>query len=80
MKKAEKGGHCSFLMPQPRQPPAVSQCVFRNENGENFCREHIVNRATFKWSFGALFIICLWLAGCAELAYQYMNDPSRDAW
>jgi len=23
---------------------------------------------------------CLWLAGCAELAYQHMNNPSRDAW
>jgi hypothetical protein len=23
---------------------------------------------------------CLWLAGCAKLAYQHMNDPSRDAW
>lgn len=25
-------------------------------------------------------IICLWLAGCAKLAYQHMNDPSRDVW
>jgi ubiquinone/menaquinone biosynthesis C-methylase UbiE len=23
---------------------------------------------------------CLWLSGCAELAYRHMNDPSRDAW
>src|SRR6185436_9225961 len=23
---------------------------------------------------------CLWLAGCATLAYEHMNDPSRDAW
>lgn len=28
----------------------------------------------------ALFIGSLWFAGCAELAYQHMNDPSRDAW
>jgi predicted methyltransferase len=26
------------------------------------------------------FIVCLALAGCAKLAYQHMNDPSRDAW
>lgn len=25
-------------------------------------------------------IACLWLVGCAALAYQHMNDPSRDAW
>ena len=24
--------------------------------------------------------MCFVLAGCAELAYQHMNDPSRDAW
>lgn len=28
----------------------------------------------------ALFIGSLWFAGCAELAYQHMNDLSRDAW
>ena len=29
----------------------------------------------------AIFLLmCLWLAGCAKLAYQHMNDPSRDAW
>lgn len=28
----------------------------------------------------ALFIGSLWFAGCAELAYQHMNDPSRDTW
>ena len=29
----------------------------------------------------AIFLIaCLWLVGCAKLAYQHMNDPSRDAW
>lgn len=27
-----------------------------------------------------LFIICFWLAGCAEFAYQRMNDPARDGW
>ena len=27
-----------------------------------------------------LLIACLCLAGCARLAYQHMNDPSRDAW
>ena len=31
-------------------------------------------------SLGALFIGSLWFAGCAELAYQHMNDPSRDVW
>src|SRR4029079_2997825 len=25
-------------------------------------------------------IACLWLVGCAKLAYQHLNDPSRDAW
>ena len=25
-------------------------------------------------------IACLCLVGCAKLAYQHMNDPSRDAW
>jgi len=29
----------------------------------------------------AIYLIaCLWLVGCAALAYQHMNDPSRDAW
>ena len=28
----------------------------------------------------ACSVVCLCLAGCAELAYQHMNDPSRDAW
>ena len=28
----------------------------------------------------ACLVACLCLAGCAELAYQHMNDPSRDAW
>jgi arsenite methyltransferase len=28
----------------------------------------------------AVFIGSLWFAGCAELAYQHMNDPSRDTW
>ena len=29
----------------------------------------------------AIFLIaCLCLVGCAKLAYQHMNDPSRDAW
>ncbi len=37
-------------------------------------------RASLNRSFSALVIVCLWLAGCAGLAYQYMNDPSRDAW
>jgi predicted methyltransferase len=39
-----------------------------------------MKRASSNRSFGALVIGCLWLAGCAGLAYQYMNDPSRDAW
>jgi arsenite methyltransferase len=29
---------------------------------------------------GVLFVCCWWLSGCAGLAYQHMNDPSRDAW
>jgi arsenite methyltransferase len=29
---------------------------------------------------GALLIISLWLAGCAEWGYRHMNDPARDAW
>src|SRR5688572_31886357 len=29
---------------------------------------------------GLFLLSCLWLSGCAYLAYQYMNDPSRDAW
>jgi arsenite methyltransferase len=29
---------------------------------------------------GTLFLAGLWLSGCAGLAYQHMNDPSRDAW
>jgi arsenite methyltransferase len=27
-----------------------------------------------------LIVGCLWISGCARLAYQQMNDPSRDAW
>jgi predicted methyltransferase len=27
-----------------------------------------------------VFVTCVWLAGCAGLAYQQMNDPSRDVW
>lgn len=27
-----------------------------------------------------VLLTCLWLAGCAGLAYQQMNDSSRDAW
>ena len=27
-----------------------------------------------------VFLMCLSLAGCDRLAYQQMNDPSRDAW
>ncbi len=30
--------------------------------------------------WGVLILVGLWLAGCAELAYRHMNDPSRDAW
>ena len=29
---------------------------------------------------GALLIVNLWLAGCAEWGYRRINDPSRDAW
>ncbi len=31
-------------------------------------------------SFGALLALVLSFTGCAELTYQQMNDPSRDAW
>jgi arsenite methyltransferase len=30
--------------------------------------------------FGLFLVWCLWVSGCAQLAYQHMNDPSRDAW
>src|SRR5262245_65188576 len=39
-----------------------------------------MKRASVNTSFRVLFVGSLWLAGCAELAYQHMNDPSRDAW
>jgi hypothetical protein len=29
---------------------------------------------------GLIAAWCLWLSGCAGLAYRHMNDPSRDAW
>ena len=29
---------------------------------------------------GALLLFGLHFAGCAEMAYRHMNDPSRDAW
>ena len=29
---------------------------------------------------GLFVFMCLFLAGCAKLAYQHMNDPSRDVW
>ena len=32
------------------------------------------------WALVSLLVTSLWLAGCAELAYQHMNDPSRDSW
>ncbi|HJT19065.1 MAG TPA: methyltransferase domain-containing protein [Nitrospira sp.] len=28
----------------------------------------------------ASLIVLVWAAGCGEMAYRYMNDPSRDAW
>jgi ubiquinone/menaquinone biosynthesis C-methylase UbiE len=36
--------------------------------------------ASLQSRIGLFFISCLWLSGCANLAYQHMNDPSRDAW
>ena len=41
-----------------------------------------MNKALLKLNRGwvALCFICLWFAGCAEMAYQHMNDPSRDTW
>jgi len=38
-----------------------------------------MKKTTLNRTVGALFIGSLWYAGCAELAYQHMNDPSRDA-
>jgi len=40
----------------------------------------MMKRASLNRCFGALVIVCLWLSGCAELAYRHMSDPSRDAW
>jgi arsenite methyltransferase len=31
-------------------------------------------------NLGLIAAWCLWLSGCAGLAYRHMNDPSRDAW
>jgi predicted methyltransferase len=28
----------------------------------------------------ASLVVPAWAAGCGELAYRYMNDPSRDVW
>ena len=39
-----------------------------------------MKRVSVNTIFRVLFVGSLWLAGCAELAYQHMNDPSRDAW
>ena len=33
-----------------------------------------------KQQIAIVFVTCLSLAGCGKLAYQHMNDPSRDAW
>jgi len=37
-------------------------------------------RASFPRRFRALLVLGLYLAGCADMAYRHMNDPSRDAW
>jgi predicted methyltransferase len=42
--------------------------------------EQTMNRTTLNKTVRALIVIGLWLTGCAGLAYQHMNDPSRDAW
>lgn len=42
--------------------------------------EHSVNRATLRSMVSALFLLFLWIPGCAEMAYRHMNDPSRDVW
>ena len=39
-----------------------------------------MRRTPLNRGFVAWLISSLWLAGCAELAYQHMNDPSRDTW
>lgn len=39
-----------------------------------------MKKTTLNRNLGALFIGSLWFAGCAELTYQHMNDPSRDSW
>ncbi len=36
--------------------------------------------ASLQSRIGLFLFSCLWLSGCAHLAYQHMNDPSRDAW
>ena len=30
--------------------------------------------------FCVLLVLGLYFAGCAEMAYRHMNDPSRDGW
>jgi len=38
-------------------------------------------RHTFPFKgFGLFVITSLCLAGCAEVTYQRLNDPSRDTW
>ena len=37
-------------------------------------------KALLNRCLGALLILSLWLAGCAEWGYRHMNDPARDAW
>jgi len=39
-----------------------------------------MKKTTLNRNLRAVFIGSLWFSGCAELAYQHMNDPSRDTW
>jgi arsenite methyltransferase len=36
--------------------------------------------ASLQRRIGLFLICCLWPSGCTTLAYQHMNDASRDAW
>jgi arsenite methyltransferase len=41
---------------------------------------HASMTTSFPMKISLFLIAYLWLSGCAGLAYQHMNDPSRDAW
>ena len=39
-----------------------------------------MSKTSLHQRLGLFVFMCLFLAGCAKLAYQHMNDPSRDGW